>query len=229
MSEERAIVEEHEEDTQELIKQMGIYEKLANIQASMKVPKNLYNAHGKYYYRNAETILETAKKACEQFRCTLTVHDEIKMIGDRYYVEAVATLISWDGGETEVRASAREAFERKGMDASQITGATSSYARKYALNGLFCLDDTKDADADEPRETQTADTASLAVELQTVKMQLNECGVDIHNEEFIRYVCDKANAKTTDPGKLILDPETGYRVLNVMKAIVATKKGAPNG
>ena len=124
--------------------------KLSHIQLEMKVPKNLYNSFGKYNYRNAETILETAKPVCHKYKTTLVVEDEIINVGDRYYIKATARLIDWESAAIiEVSALAREEAEKKGMDASQVTGSCSSYARKYALNGLFCLDDVKDADSDE--------------------------------------------------------------------------------
>ena len=137
----------------------NIYEKLSLIQVELKAPKNQYNSFGKYKYRNCEDILESAKPICHKNRTTLLISDEIKQIGDRYYVEAEATLLDWDSvSEITVKASAREEDSKKGMDASQVTGATSSYARKYALNGLFNIDDTKDADGYEnPNQNQAPD------------------------------------------------------------------------
>ena len=129
---------------------MNIQEKLLYIQAKVKAPKNLYNSFGKYSYRNAEGILEAVKPFLDEMKCTLTISDEIVVIGGRIYVKANATL--WDTEKIDViavSAYAREAETKKGMDDSQVTGTASSYARKYALNGLFLLDDTKDADTDE--------------------------------------------------------------------------------
>ena len=129
---------------------MNIQEKLLYIQAKVKAPKNLYNSFGKYSYRNAEGILEAVKPFLDEMKCTLTISDEIVAIGGRIYVKANATL--WDTEKIDViavSAYAREAETKKGMDDSQVTGTASSYARKYALNGLFLLDDTKDADTDE--------------------------------------------------------------------------------
>lgn len=129
---------------------MGITEKLKNIQVNIKAPKNLYNSFGKYKYRNAEGICEAVKPFLDKEGCTLTLQDDIIEVGGRVYVKATATIRDCETGETEhVSAFAREALEKKGMDDSQITGTASSYARKYALNGLFLLDDTKDADSDE--------------------------------------------------------------------------------
>lgn len=129
---------------------MNIQEKLLYIQAKVKAPKNLYNSFGKYSYRNAEGILEAVKPFLDEMKCTLTISDEIVAIGSRIYVKANATL--WDTEKIDViavSAYAREAETKKGMDDSQVTGTASSYARKYALNGLLLLDDTKNADTDE--------------------------------------------------------------------------------
>jgi len=127
---------------------MNIYEKLQIIQGKLKVPKDLYNSFGKYSYRSAESILESVKPLLQEVKAVLTVSDEIKQIGDRIYVESTATLIDTEKGEKiEISALAREDENKKGQDSAQTTGSTSSYARKYALNGLFCIDDTKDADA----------------------------------------------------------------------------------
>ena len=135
----------------------NIYEKLSLIQVELKAPKNQYNSFGKYKYRNCEDILESAKPICNKNRTTLTITDSIKQVSDRYYVEAEATLHDWDSGHTiTVKASAREEDSKKGMDASQVTGATSSYARKYALNGLFNIDDTKDTDSEEHQNQKNA-------------------------------------------------------------------------
>lgn len=126
-------------------------QKLINIQKELKAPKGQLNKFGGYKYRSCEYILEAVKPLCAKEGVQLTVSDEIVMIGDRYYIKATASVT--DGTETvTVNAFAREAETKKGMDESQITGATSSYARKYALNGLFCIDDTKDADTDEYTE-----------------------------------------------------------------------------
>ena len=118
-------------------------------QAELKAPKNQYNSFGKYSYRSCEDILEAAKPVCAKYGLLLTVSDEIVHEGDRYYIKATATVYDAQSGSDEVMSAtayAREPLDKKGMDDSQITGTASSYARKYALNGLFCIDDTKDAD-----------------------------------------------------------------------------------
>jgi len=138
---------------------MNIYEKLLRIQAELKAPKNQTNSFGKYNYRSCEDILESVKPLLNSVQATLNLSDEIVLIGDRYYVKATATLSDIEGATHQsvfVTAFAREGAEKKGMDDSQITGAASSYARKYALNGLFCIDDNKDADTNEYRNVQNA-------------------------------------------------------------------------
>ncbi len=125
-----------------------IYEKLLQIQTKLKAPKSLYNKFGNFYYRNCEDILEALKPLLQETKTVLMIRDEIVRIDDRYYIKAAARLIDCETGEAiENYAYAREEKEKKGADSSQITGAASSYARKYALNGLFCIDDTKDADS----------------------------------------------------------------------------------
>ena len=126
---------------------MSISKKLMVIQGALKAPKSQYNGFGKYNYRNCEDILEAVKPLCYDGGVVLTITDTVELIGNRFYIKATAKVACIDTGETmEVSAYAREEENKKGMDSAQVTGATSSYARKYALNGLFCIDDTKDAD-----------------------------------------------------------------------------------
>lgn len=121
-------------------------DKLLAIQQGLKAPKGQYNNFGKYKYRSCEDILEAVKPLLQKHNCTLVISDDIIMLGSRFYVKATVTLSN--GKETvTTTAYAREEEEKKGADSSQVTGAASSYARKYALNGLFCIDDTKDSDA----------------------------------------------------------------------------------
>lgn len=119
-----------------------------NIQNELKAPKSQFNKFGNYKYRNTEDILEALKPLLSSHKAIINVSDEIELIGDRYYVKATARLIDVEEGNQEIKSTAyaRESLERKGMDLSQLTGSTSSYARKYALNGLFAIDDTKDSD-----------------------------------------------------------------------------------
>ena len=126
----------------------NVREKLAAVQKVLKAPKNQYNSFGKYSYRSCEDILEAAKPLCIENGLILTISDDIVAVGERYYIKATAAVTDvQDGEKVECSGIAREAEERKGMDSSQVTGSTSSYARKYALNGLFSIDDAKDADA----------------------------------------------------------------------------------
>ena len=129
---------------------MNIYEKLMNIQKELKAPKGQYNSFGKYKYRSCEDILESVKPLLEKYKVTIILTDKLEQIGERYYIRAKAILIDTESNNSiENTAYAREEETKKGMDGSQITGTSSSYARKYALNGLLLIDDTKDADTDE--------------------------------------------------------------------------------
>jgi hypothetical protein len=121
---------------------------LVQIQGELKAPKGQTNKFGGYSYRSAEDILEAVKPLLKKHNCDLTLSDNIVEVGGRVYVKSTARLVSSDPIlEVETTAFAREAENKKGMDDAQITGSASSYARKYALNGLFCIDDTKDPDA----------------------------------------------------------------------------------
>lgn len=141
---------------------MTLIQKLQMIQTEMKAPKNLYNSFGKYKYRNAESILEALKPYEDKYKVTTVITDTIEEVGGRIYVVAIVTLYDCTSDATiSVSARAREEENKKGMDQAQLTGATSSYARKYALNGLFLLDDTKDADSDEyHNETESRSKAA---------------------------------------------------------------------
>jgi hypothetical protein len=148
---------------------MSIYKKLINIQTELKAPKNQYNGFGKYNYRNCEDILEALKPLLNNNKATIMISDKIVNMGDRFYVEATVKFIDAETGESvETTALAREEQTKKGMDGSQITGSASSYARKYALNGMFCIDDTKDADTrnnkDDKKETKKEDLNNYDLE-----------------------------------------------------------------
>jgi hypothetical protein len=211
--------------------------KLHEIQQKLKAPKSQYNSFGKYSYRNAEDILEAVKPLLG--RSILTLSDDMVQLGDRYYVKTTATFFeAFTEEETKpasltngdiihqihpashtVTAFAREASDRKGMDDSQITGAASSYARKYALNGLFLIDDTKDADHDEipaqsrqvaPQRTKTADprkdpAVELLAQKDRVVSLLKQLGfkpvgktVAEKRAEVAEAVFKHANAELTD-------------------------------
>ena len=126
---------------------MNVYEKLIAIQSELKAPKSQYNNFGKYAYRNCEDILEALKPLLKEHKSTIYISDEIVTALERFYVKATVTFIDAETGEKIINtAYAREEEDKKGMDGSQVTGSSSSYARKYALNGMFAIDDTKDSD-----------------------------------------------------------------------------------
>ena len=136
-------------------------QKLITIQKELKAPKKQFNKFGNYKYRSCEDILEAVKPLVTKEGCALVITDEIVEIGERYYVKATATITDTkDGTSISVSAFAREPEDKKGADVSQITGAASSYARKYCLNGLFLIDDTKDADVTNTKATATKTTAA---------------------------------------------------------------------
>lgn len=142
-------------DKQKVTLEFELTQKLSNIQEKLEAPKSQHNSFGNYKYRSCEDILNALKPFLKDFSVTVLLSDELVMIGDRYYVKATATITD---GTTEISttAYAREAEDKKGMDASQITGSASSYARKYALNGLFAIDDTKDADTKDNSDAPAA-------------------------------------------------------------------------
>ena len=128
---------------------MNIYEKLLNVHTELKAPKGQFNAFGKYKYRSCEDILEALKPVLNKYKLTFFINDEIVEVNNRNYVKATITIINIEKPDEQIQTSAlaREEETKKGMDGSQITGASSSYARKYALNGMFMIDDTKDSDS----------------------------------------------------------------------------------
>lgn len=149
---------------------MSVYIKLQKIQSELKAPKNQENTFGGYKYRNLEDICEAVKPLLNKYSCSLVLSDDVVMIGERTYLKATATLIDSETGEkTSNNGFAREDVAKKRMDLSQLTGACSSYARKYALNGLFCIDDTKDADA-----TNTGDEQKTPVRRSRRKVKVDE-------------------------------------------------------
>lgn len=217
---------------------MKLHEKLLAIQTKLKAPKGQYNSFGKYSYRSAEDILEAVKPLNAEQGVLLTITDEIKEIGGRVYVVATATVS--DGTDTlQVSAFAREPENKKGMDESQITGATSSYARKYALNGLYAIDDNKDADTDEHKQQQeNAPKKQPAQKQQTQKQQQQQekgfTEQELHDlvEKYVRNI----EALGVDRAKLIEFVCNKHSVGNLfdlkpnvlvgeLKAIYLNKKG----
>ncbi|MSA99650.1 recombinase [Finegoldia sp. BIOML-A3] len=150
---------------------MTIYEKLLNIQTSLKAPKSQKNDFGNYNYRSCEDILEAVKPFLKKEKCVLVINDEVQKIENRYYLKAVVNLIDVENGESiTASAFAREEETKKKMDGSQITGASSSYARKYALNGLFAIDDTKDSDATNQHDKKQVSASQQSI----IKQQIAE-------------------------------------------------------
>ena len=155
-------------------------EKLIKIQSELKAPKNQNNTFGKYKYRSCEDILEAVKPLLSREGLLLTLTDTIEQIGNRFYVKAKVTLT--DGTETvENTAYAREEETKKGMDGPQVTGTSSSYARKYALNGLFCIDDTKDADTDEYK-TETVERNKAQENMKRMEEQKYKTLTDLSHK-----------------------------------------------
>lgn len=158
---------------------MNIYEKLTTIQTELKAPKSRRNTFGNYNYRSCEDILEATKPLLAANLCSLTLDDEVISVGTRIYVKATATLTDHaEGTSVSTHAFAREAETKKGMDESQITGTASSYARKYALNGLFAIDDTKDADTDEYQNSQKQNNTRNTARTQT-GVKCSVCNKDV--------------------------------------------------
>ena len=166
---------------------MSVYEKLSKVQSELKAPKGQYNSFGKYKYRSCEDILEAVKPLNAKHGVVLTVGDEVVEISNRFYVKATATFVDIESGEKIINtALAREDDSKKGMDGSQITGTASSYARKYCLNGLYCIDDTKDADTDEYRHQQERKPQeNKPQERQYVKVVNGRTAVINSNGEYV--------------------------------------------
>lgn len=190
----------------------GITNKLIAVQSALKAPKGQYNSFGKYNYRSCEDILEAVKPLLKTNGLALVVKDEIIEIAGRVYVKATAQVLDENGAEISTTAFAREPNEKKGMDDSQVTGSSSSYARKYALNGLFAIDDNKDADTDEEYKqkasgSKTASSKKKAEEMPKQPIQdlpANAC-----------TICHKAVSDY-----VYTDPKTGKSVKYAAEAII---------
>jgi transposase-like protein len=187
--------------------------RLAAVQAALKVPKNQINKFGGYKFRNAEDIMEAAKPLCITNGLLLNVTDSLEHIGDRYYVRATARVFNVDDRTdyVETSAFARESDSKKGMDDSQVTGAASSYARKYALGGLFALDDNKDPDTNEyheqtngkPEAEQTYYCAQCSKPITgTAKASAKQIA-EYNNKQFGRYLCAACGAAASKAAKAV--------------------------
>ena len=201
--------------------ELHIKEKLIKIQSELKAPKGQFNKFGNYNYRNCEDILEALKPILKNVQAVITITDELVNIGDRYYIKSTVTLSDLEG-EISTTSYAREEETKKGMDASQITGSASSYARKYALNGLFAIDDTKDADAtnghekgkeslnkpnyNPPPQKPQSDPTITEVQLQTLMAMIFKLD---DNEEYTKNllkfykISDLKDLKVSQYGKIL--------------------------
>lgn len=172
--------------------QVVLNQRVGDIQHKLKAPKGQYNSFGKYNYRSCEDILESVKPLLKEHNLALLIDDEIVQIGERYYVKATAKIT--DGREcVSATAYAREPDTKKGMDESQITGATSSYARKYALNALLCIDDTKDADTMDNSKKPVQQTQETVYNWQTLKARATKGGIS--EEDLVHYVTETLKVK----------------------------------
>lgn len=177
---------------------MGIVEKLAAIQMELKAPKSQYNKFGEYNYRSCEDILEAVKPLLKANKCILTLNDELVNVGDRYYIKAIAKLMDTEATKEPYyiinEAYAREAESKPKMDAAQITGTASSYARKYALNGLFCIDDQKDADTDEhAKQTGQEEKKATAKQIELIKSIAEKQGKELDVEKVKAWTTKQAS------------------------------------
>ena len=197
---------------------MSVYTKLLNVQSELKAPKSQYNSFGKYKYRSCEDILEALKPILNKNKATVIISDDILFVEGRHYIKATVKFIDTENGEmVENSALAREDEVKKGMDSSQITGSVSSYARKYALNGMFAIDDTKDSDSTnthgaEPGKLEPTKLSAkqvgrlLAIGLKAgikepdikkvIKSEFGKDKIEDLNKDQYDAVCSRLEAKT---------------------------------
>ena len=205
---------------------MNVYEKLMQVQTQLKAPKGQFNTFGNYKYRSCEDILEGLKPLLAEVKATLTLTDKILQIGERFYIEATAIFTDTElGAKVEVSGLARENATQKGMNDAQITGSVSSYARKYSLNGLFCIDDTKDADTldnsttDKPIKPIETPKGKKDIETPTDKkgsplitegqrkrlFALSKANVELIKEVLAKHKYSEAKEVTVSDYKIICD------------------------
>lgn len=187
-------------ETQEVA--LSFHKKIGSIQFELKAPKSQYNSFGKYKYRNAEDILEAVKPLLNKYEMCMSVSDDIVEVGGRIYVKATVKVYD-DSNYVETTAFAREEENKKGQDSAQLTGGTSSYARKYALNGMFLIDDTKDADATnthgkelEKPTAQPAPVRSKISDLNKVKIALGDNREAVLSQLRASYIITSEEAKS---------------------------------
>ena len=181
----------------------NVYTKLVEVQSKLKAPKSQFNKFGNYAYRNCEDILEALKPILNQVKAVVNISDEVVLIGERYYIKATVKFIDGETGDViEASAMAREEESKKGMDSSQLTGSTSSYARKYALNGLFAIDDTKDSDT---TNTHGKDNVTTLSEAQLKRMYAIGYKAGFNKETIDLNIKKKYNKEAKDMTKTEYD------------------------
>lgn len=190
-----------------------IHETLSKLITQLKAPKNLKNSFGNYSYRNAESIYEAIKPLLEKHKLSLVISDSIEAVGDRIYIKATATLTDSKGESVSATAYAREAFTKKGMDEAQITGSASSYARKYALGGLFLLDDSKDIDSLDNADTHASTPAPAKPKTardhaQAVTQALLGAGLNMQDIKEFMQASGYKSTDTETMAKLASDTST---------------------
>ena len=196
---------------------------LIAIQQELKAPKGQYNSFGKYRYRSCEDILEAVKPLLAKHGCILSLTDDIMEAGGRVYVKATATIIKVEDGQCfTTTAFAREEERKAGMDAAQITGSASSYARKYALNGMFCIDDTKDADTYEQHKQAAAAQAKAAKPAESEPPKLTQ----EEQDDFELAKADIRNATTLEAITDIMLARKGVAYYSELRKIAAEKSKA---
>lgn len=199
---------------------MSVYEKLMRVQSTVSVPKNRENSFGHYSYRSAEDICEGVKPVLKEVGATIVLSDTIENVGDRYYVKATATFTDTESGESiQNSAFARESADKKGTDEAQISGAASSYARKYCLNGLLLLDDNKDADTDENRIEREARSKGSEKKSETKKSDY----ITAKEQEVLKNMCErlKIPVEQAFPKGLNLTSEQYTQALAKLKGLGA--------
>ena len=181
----------------------NVYMKLIEVQSKLKAPKSQFNKFGNYAYRNCEDILEALKPILNQVKAVVNISDEVVLIGERYYIKATVKFIDGETGDViEASAMAREEESKKGMDSSQLTGSTSSYARKYALNGLFAIDDTKDSDT---TNTHGKDNITTLSEAQLKRMYAIGYKAGYNDEKINSMVKQRYNKEAKNMTKAEYD------------------------
>lgn len=209
---------------------MNIYEKLLYIQQNLKAPKNQYNKFGNFHYRSCEDIQEAVKPLLKEIKAVLLVRDEVIQIGSRFYIKATAAIQDTESQESiSNTAYAREEDGRSKMDAAQITGACSSYARKYALNGLFCIDDARDPDAQNgdngkgqqnpPKKTEAAAGRISIGDINRLRKEAERTGTNLNQ------VCERYKVKSISE----LNEEQYKRAMSAFKKMASLPPPAPAG